>query len=447
MSKKFYILVLVAVLSISTSVWSSQGVFRECSEEIALYGVNQVTRTVRSRFFPVVPHAQAQTSCVRRFLTREYTPFSSILLQRRGCSSFAGGRYMRLPPTPEWMFSRSQSSEKSPIDLESASKNWTQHYNPVDDVFYYQSEPEGHFGRDDEVYVSQNPIEKVNTRGAGLVTQSLPYCSTGRVRSSFSFNGTQIVGTGTAVAIDTFIALSVAHNFLPQSLGGQQNVHKHRAETATFGLQHDFPSKGITFSISKYQLHPRWEQSFDPSFDVAVLLLSPASMSYNGKYVKPYLLAHDQLLGKDISIVGYPAVIPGIPKALQGESMYVSNGQVIDCCGKQVHYNANTYGGNSGGPIVLGKNEDSQLVGLHTRGNQAAMRNSGVQLRGELETFILETIEAFYKPHNFEEEIKGLVASQYSDLSLDDGAWNFIHTLQNKKQAQAFLDLLKANKV
>lgn len=442
MSNRIYILTLMVVLSIPASVWSSQGFFRGCSEEIAQYGINRVTQVFsQSSSFSVTPHKKAQTSCVRRILTPEYTPF-----QCRGYSSSTGGRYMRLPPTPKWMFSRNQSSEKSPIDLESVGKNWTQHYNPVDDVLYYQFEPENRSGIDDEIYVSQNPIEKVKTRGANLVKQSLPYCSTGRVRSSFSFNGKHIVGTGTAVAIDTFIALSVAHNFLPQSLGGQQNVYKHRAMTATFGLQHDFPSMGLPFSVSKYQLHPPWEQSFDPSFDLAVLLLSSTSTSANEKYVKPYLLPHDQLFGRDIFIVGYPAVVPGVPKDLQGESIYVSDGQVIDCCGKQVHYNANTYGGNSGGPVVLGKNEGDQLIGLHTRGNQAAMRNSGVQLRGDLETFILETIETFYKPEDFKEEIGILVASQYSDLHLSDRDWDFIHTLSSKKQVHAFLDILKANK-
>ena len=75
MSKKFYILVLGAVLSTSTPVWSGQRVFRGASEEIAQYGIHIAARIlpVRGRFFSSTPHTKDHTSCVRRFLTREYS--------------------------------------------------------------------------------------------------------------------------------------------------------------------------------------------------------------------------------------------------------------------------------------------------------------------------------------------------------------------------------------
>lgn len=362
-----------------------------------------------------------------------------LLAQNKYPSRGNFGRYMSFPKAPEWMFSRPQSHEAChPID-----KSWTQHYNPVDDVFYYKSpadKPDTDF---DEIHVSNNSqMVKVRDCAGDLVRNSLPFCATGRIQSEFipQAGSGRYIGIGTGVTIDTFVVLSVAHNFLPQALGGSKNIARYRAQRVSFEWRYDHPTMELSIPVTRYRIHPRWEQSFDPEFDIAVLLLD-LPVKETSSHAKPLIIVPDDSIGKNITVVGYPARIPNVSSSLQGEIMYVSSGNILGCCGKQLHYNANTYNGNSGGPVVLDTSK-SDLIGLHTRGDPTAMRNSGVKLRDELEEFICEALKSFYHPTSFEAEVKALITKKYPDLLIGQEEQSVISSLHTIEQVRQFLDFL-----
>lgn len=375
------------------------------------------------------------SSPLRRVASRT-SVIESIFESKRWASQ---GRYMNVPPTPQWMLSRPQSQHTT---VDTVDERWTQHYNSVDDVMYYES-PENKVTPKDqtEIYVSQNEMVRVRDRGANLIKTTLPFCATGRVNAEFlpfGTHGKRIVGVGTAVVIEACLALSVAHNFLPQSLGGVRNTAKQRAKIAEFGWQFDHPSMGVTIPIDTYRLHPKWEDTFDPDYDLAVLLLSAPVRE---KWARPFLMGLDAK-GREVIIPGYPAEVSGVVPYLQGKLMYVSDGKIIDCCDKKLHYDANTYKGNSGGPVSL-RDEEEKLIGLHTRGDAAAMRNSGIKLRKDLEEFIQSTAIDFFRPDSFEHEVGRLRKDHYPDLTLSDKEENFLRSLNTLEQVKQFLDLLK----
>lgn len=122
--------------------------------------------------------------------------------------------------------------------------------------------------------------------------------------------------------------------------------------------------------------------------------------------------------------------------------MYASSGSVIGCCGMQLHYDANTYNGNSGGTAVLDVAK-SDLIDLHTRGDPNVMRNSGVKLRMELEEFICKTLKDFYSPSSFEDAVKLLIEQKYPNLSIGEKEKSVISSLHTIDLVVQFLNFLK----
>lgn len=76
-------------------------------------------------------------------------------------------RYMSFPKAPDWMLSKPQShSSCATVD-----ESWTQHYNPVDDVFYYQSLSDNSVAPSyEEAHVSNsNKIVRVRDQGTHVI--------------------------------------------------------------------------------------------------------------------------------------------------------------------------------------------------------------------------------------------------------------------------------------
>jgi hypothetical protein len=250
---------------------------------------------------------------LRRFIDVPLAESAVQLCQKR----FMSGRYISLPKVPEWLDQKNQSHEKSKSFL-TTSKNWKQHYNPVDGILYYQSSKSDLQKRIDEVYVSNNLIERVQKRGEMLVRTALPYRCTGRIETYFSLNNTEIVGLGTAVTIDRYIALSAAHNFLPQSLLGTKNISRKKSDSVNFNLRYDYKTPDSRLlKVLSYRIHPKWEQNFDSNYDFAVLLLGDSvSHKKDASYPKPYLVQNSSMMGERIFVVGYPGsfLLPGVWK-------------------------------------------------------------------------------------------------------------------------------------
>lgn len=395
-------------------------------------------------FASVLQREYFSQPAIRRFTYNAVSTygFCGILLtSKRSTSTGSVSRYMSFPKAPSWLLSKTQSHSENVTPI---AKDWTQHYNPVDDVFYYRSPCAviADTGTE-EVHVSNtNQMVRVRDKGTSFVKNTLPFCATGRVKSEFiTPGGYNVIGIGTAFVVDYLVVLTVAHNFLPQSLDGSRNALKQMARRVSFEWQYDNPSNGLSINVDRYKVHPRWHQSFNPEFDFALVLLEkPVDEVIN--HAKTRIVSSDSIANSNLTVVGYPAKMPGIPAELQGEVMYESSGTVLSCCGKQLHYDANTYNGNSGGPILLESYKDD-VIGLHTRGDSRAMRNSGIMLRPDLEEFMCNTLREFYSPNSFEAEVDELLLTEYKGLLIGSKEKAVIAKMHTIEQVKEFLGYLR----
>lgn len=98
-------------------------------------------------------------------------------------------------------------------------------------------------------------------------------------------------------------------------------------------------------------------------------------------HAKPLIIVPDDSIGKNITVVGYPARIPNVASSLQGEVMYVSSGSILGY-----------------------------------------------------------TLKSFYQPTSFYTEVKALITKKYSNLLIGQEEQSVISSLHTIEQVAQFLD-------
>jgi hypothetical protein len=84
---------------------------------------------------------------------------------------------------------------------------------------------------------------------------------------------------GSAAAIDKNLLVTAAHNFLPTFLENKPNKDKVKAKSVHFLNLHsagNHPSRLYFTPVASIHcfIHPKWEQNFDPCYDIAFMFLS-----------------------------------------------------------------------------------------------------------------------------------------------------------------------------
>jgi V8-like Glu-specific endopeptidase len=221
-----------------------------------------------------------------------------------------------------------------------------------------------------------------------------PYSSVGRLTMTFPQNATGVVPSfyGSGAAIDKNLVITAAHNFLPEHYDGVKNTHRIRAEEVVF---HHMLTTADVSKVGPVQsakvsthcfIHPEWEKSFNPAYDVALVFLSD-SLRLSPQHVNELLKLRIRN-GKEatVQIVGHPQGLPC--RESTGKARWE---QTVDSQNIVYHF-ANTEPGSSGSPIL---SEDQHIIGTHTRGAGAETNgaNSGVRMRKELLPFIEDSIK------------------------------------------------------
>jgi V8-like Glu-specific endopeptidase len=255
-----------------------------------------------------------------------------------------------------------------------------------------------------------------------------PYSSCGRLTMTFPQNASGDAQSfyGSGAALDKNLVITAAHNFLPQTYNNHHNVDRVRAEEVVFhhmlttanvsDLEPVQPAKVSTHCF----VHPKWEESFDPKYDVALLFLSD-SLKLSPEHINALLKLRIHN-GKEetVQIVGHPKGLPRMREST-GKARWE---QTIDS--EQIIYHfVNTLPGSSGSPII---SEDLHIVGTHTRGagEETNGANSGVRMRKELLPFIEESI----KTHQAFLENAAANASAFEEL----------RSKQKREAEQALID-------
>ncbi|MDP3935848.1 MAG: trypsin-like peptidase domain-containing protein [Alphaproteobacteria bacterium] len=221
-----------------------------------------------------------------------------------------------------------------------------------------------------------------------------PYSSIGRLEMFFpkgdKESGSSYYGSG--AALDKNLVITAAHNFLPPQFNDHPNTGRIRAEevrfhhmltTATVSNQHAVRSARVSTHCF---IHPEWEKSFNPDYDVALVFLSESLNLIQAQIDE--LLKLKILNGKEetIRIIGHPNGTVNMSES-KGKTSWE---QTVDSQNILYHL-ANTLPGSSGSPII---SDDLHVIGTHTRGvgEETNGANSGVRMRLELLPFIDHSI-------------------------------------------------------
>lgn len=250
-----------------------------------------------------------------------------------------------------------------------------------------------------ETQLTSEPYEIISPESASYS----PHFSCGKIDMSFPSNSKSdsFTASGSGAAIDRNLVVTAAHNFLPPSLlesrGGRivPNDEKVKAETIYF--LHLLTNNGqyqrgthISPVTTHCFVHPKWEASFDPHYDIAFFFLSEsmditteeAARLLKLRIVPPELIA-------SVQVIGYPN---GIPSMHESQGKHKQNGDDIL---HVIYHTANTLSGSSGSPIIY---DQKGLVGVHTCGAQLGdTHNRGVRIRNDLMPFLEECIASHQK--------------------------------------------------
>ena len=240
-----------------------------------------------------------------------------------------------------------------------------------------------------EAQLTDDPYEIVSE---GECKES-PYFSCGRLDISFPSSvpgGRSVKGKGSAAAIEQNILVTAAHNFLPQILGGEPNSDKIKADNIEFLHVKTKGKERLACNVSTAHcfIHPKWEQSFDPHYDIAIVFLNQSLMATQeekDKLLRLHVLPPS--LEDSIQVVGYPLGVDDMRRT-QGD-VKAREDRPVDAM-SIVYHTANTERGNSGSPIVR---DGGSLIGIHTRApSPGGTMNRGVRIRLDLMPFLDEMV-------------------------------------------------------
>jgi V8-like Glu-specific endopeptidase len=297
-------------------------------------------------------------------------------------------------------------------------------------------------------------------------SENKPYSSIGRLEMFYPKGDKESGSTyyGSGAALDRNIVITAAHNFLPQHFNDHPNTARIRAEevrfhhmltTATVSDQAAVRSARVSTHCF---IHPEWEKSFSPDYDVALVFLSESlklTQAQIDELVKLKIINGNE---ETIRIVGHPngAVNMRESKGKTSWEQTVNSQNIL-------YHLANTLPGSSGSPII---SEDLHVIGTHTRGagEETNGANSGVRMRLELLPFIessiathqafldnMDQIEAFQQKEKQRQEQalidKGIAEGEAKQLArlIKQGIISMEKTLGSSDISEDVKNILKSN--
>jgi hypothetical protein len=223
---------------------------------------------------------------------------------------------------------------------------------------------------------------------------SANYFSNGRFTTFFSDQSDpqnesqQFCLQGDGIALDGNLVITSAHQFLPSEIKGSLNANKRRSEGFRFAyglyLLNDGLGQGF-FDYAKASphcfIHPEWEKSFNPAYDVALIFLSDSFAALNQTQLDELLSGTEETL----RIVEHPKkTIRMTESTSEGKWEHAVDSQGI------VYHLATTLPGSRG---IL--SEDQRTAGSrHARDDddESNGANRGVNIRKDLLPFIEDSI-------------------------------------------------------
>jgi V8-like Glu-specific endopeptidase len=215
-------------------------------------------------------------------------------------------------------------------------------------------------------------------------TRVFPYNTIGRIRTDW---GNGVVGWGTGFVVElnggTFV-LTVAHNFW-------ERRSRKAAKSATFSLGMnsiggDPVSIGL-YNVKEWKFPEEYKSSSDNNsflYDYALVKLDDDSLDS----VLP-LRFDSEITKRDMCVVGYPGDKSPACDQMWNAPGQLKNENLID---PLLFYNASTYGGNSGSPVlgyISGEN-DLYVIGIHSNYFPWHNINAGRRLDDEVEVQLLK---------------------------------------------------------
>lgn len=288
-------------------------------------------------------------------------------------------------------YTRKQSQVSQKVDQYKSTPVYSDHY----DMFFFPKDTQSKISNKRKINNSieanvsdKNPLPKPVKH---LEFKELPFDGSGRLKAE----NNDYRGVGSATLFDNDAIITAGHNFLNKINGKIQRFKK-----ASYTHKSKHKKDSIDVDIAEIHIHPKWEKTEDPDYDVAVAFLKEKI-----PMTKKISLLKDGTINENgVLVTGYPE---------STEHMHQSLGNIVpvqNSSDKQIYHNANTRVGNSGGSIVFDDEKVMKktrgrdiLVGIHT-GVQTQHANRGVRLRADILDFIAEAIKK--RESNIKQSIK-----------------------------------------
>jgi V8-like Glu-specific endopeptidase len=211
------------------------------------------------------------------------------------------------------------------------------------------------------------PDERVRVRD----TRQVPYSAICRVVTTAT-NGNRYLSSGVLIA--PRVVLTVGHAVYLHRDGGwasQVEVSPAFADgKAPFGTQVSTEFRAVTGWVNGDPASAATRES-----DYAVIFLPDDVKGVIPAKVEP-AADRDLSNGAAVSVVGYPMDRTG------GEAQWAAPGRVVGLTSTSIRYQAFTYAGMAGGPVLLGEGDRARVVGIHAYGHQDS--KSAVRFTPEL---------------------------------------------------------------
>lgn len=244
------------------------------------------------------------------------------------------------------------------------------------------------------------------------------YKGVGYVESSYKSIGLDTFGSGFLIFPD--MVLTAAHNVVSDSSN---------ADSVTFYFNYDNGKSNFPPQLCSFKVPGEWQATGDPIYDFAVLFL-PTSLQT--QIAKMACIKDGSDFPIKSEVIGYPARVHCHKKGKKDNtpiSLYTSPGNIKSLSeqNKVLNYDCYTFGGNSGGPVVVSGNMPF-YVGVHTRGGHTL--NHGVHHTNHMVEYIKKWIK---EKENLEKSSpKKTIVKLIHEIARTDDERNFLYANMRK---------------
>ncbi|MCA5013309.1 MULTISPECIES: carbohydrate-binding protein [unclassified Enterococcus] len=225
-------------------------------------------------------------------------------------------------------------------------------------------------------------------------TTQTPYSSIVYVRVGNS------TGSGTVIGKNKI--LTAAH--VAEDLTSSEVISKSYVTPARNGKIKPYGS----FDVESAEIHPIYAASRKRENDIAVITVKPNSENQTIGDVVPVVPVNNV---PTVSI-GSTSVLPGYGGDKKGE-LWEGRGKILSQSSLRFHYDTDTVGGNSGGPVF---NENFDLLGVHTTGSSTS--NSATKLTGSNYELVEKHLDKGNPDTQAPSQVTGVKASEVTKNSV-----------------------------